>query len=199
MALVIILAILAAAWALSYWWLNKEVAGELVVHNPDGDTGSALVVYHPGPGSFHSQVVDGYVQGLVAGGWRVEVATANPQSPSELASYDLLVVGSPTYWFTPSAPVRRYLRQVGDLGGLPTVTITTGLGAGGRSSKVLQRFVRDAQGSLVEALSFYRLRPNDDDNYASGEQNRALAVEMARKSARSLKPPVGVEPERTAQ
>ena len=139
MALIIILAVLAAAWILSYRWLNKEVASEVEVRNPKGDTGSALVVYHPGPGTFHRQVVAGFVQGLVADGCRVKIASASNQAPEELEGYDLLVLGSPTYWFTPSVPVRRYLRQVGDLGGLPTVTIITGLGAGGRSSKALQR------------------------------------------------------------
>jgi hypothetical protein len=188
MALVIILTVLAAAWILSYWWLNKEVAGEVEVRNPEGDTGSALVVYHPGPGTFHRQVVDSFVEGLVAGGWRVEVATASTQAPTELDNYALLALGSPTYWFTPSVPVRRYLRRLGDLGGLPAVTITTGLGAGGRSSKVLQRYVRDAHGSLVESLTLYRMRPNDDDNYVDATQNMALAVEMAKQAAASLAP-----------
>jgi hypothetical protein len=199
MAVLIVVVVLAASWILANRWLNKEVVEEVEIHNSEGLSGSALVVYHPGPGTFHRQVVGGYVQGLVDGGWRVEVATASDRAPTALDGYDLLVVGSPTYWFTPSVPVRRYVRQVGDLGGLPTVTITTGLGAGGRSSKVLQRTVRDARGSLVEALTFYRLRPNDDDNYANGQQNRALAVEMARESARSLKPPVAGKPGRTAR
>ena len=183
---IIILAILAAAWILSYWWLNQEVAGQVEVRNPEGDTGSALVVYHPGRGTFHRQVVGGFVDGLVGSGWRVEVTTANAQAPTELANYDLLVLGSPTYWFTPSLPIRRYLRQLGDLGGKPVVTIITGLGAGGRSSKALQGAVRKAHGSLVKSLLLYRMRPNDDDNYADGRQNRALAVEMAEQVARSL-------------
>jgi hypothetical protein len=198
MALTIIVTILVASWILSYWWLNREAAEVIELRNPEGERGSALVVYHPGPGTFHRQVVGGFVQGLVASGWRVEVATASAQAPTELTGYHLLVLGSPTYWFTPSVPVRRYLRQVGDLGGLPTVTITTGLGSGGRSSKVLQEYVRDAHGSLVEALTFYRLRPNDDDNYANGAQNRALAVERAEESARSLVLTGDSEPDGTA-
>jgi hypothetical protein len=127
MILIIILALLAAAWILSYWWLNKEVAGKVEIHNPEGDGGSALVVYHPGRGTFHRQVIDGFAEGLVASGWRVEVATASNHAPTELANYDLLVLGSPTYWFTPSLPIRRYVRQIGDLAGQPTVTIVTGL------------------------------------------------------------------------
>jgi flavorubredoxin len=186
MILKIVLAFLAAAWILSYWWLNREVVGKVEVRNAGGDTGSALVVYHPGRGTFHRRVVGGFVEGLVASGWRVEVATASNQAPTELANYDLLVLGSPTYWFAPSLPIRRYLRKLGDLDGQPTVAIVTGLGAGERSSKVLQGKVRDAHGYLVKSLTLYRMRPNDDDNYADGKQNQALAVEMAKQAARSL-------------
>jgi hypothetical protein len=188
MLLIIILAILTAAWTLSYWWLNKEAAGKAEIHNPGGATGSALVVYHPGRGTFHCQVVGGFVEGLVASGWRVEVATAGAQAPTGLAGSDLLVLGSPTYWFMPSVPIRRYVRRLGDLGGQPTVTIITGLGAGGRSSNILRKKVCDAHGSLVKSLTLYRMRPNDDDDYTDGKQNQALAVEMAKQAARSLAP-----------
>jgi hypothetical protein len=188
MALLIILAILAVAWFLSYWWLNQEVAGQREVRNPGGDTGSALVVYHPGRGTFHRRVIGGYVEGLVSSGWRVEVNTASAAAPTELAHHDLLVLGSPTYWFTPSLPIRRYVRRLDDLGGQPTATMVTGLGAGGRSSEILQKEVREANGRLVQSLALYRMRPNDDDNYKVGEQNQALAVEMAAQAARSLAP-----------
>lgn len=183
---IISLAFLAVASILAYRWLNKEVAGKGELHNPEGEGGSALVVYHPGRGTFHRRVVRGFVDGLVAGGWRVGVATASDQAPTELAGYDLLVLGSPTYGFAPSLPVRRYVRRLGDLDGQPTVTIVTGMGAGERSSRILQEHVRAAGGNLVKSLIFYRMRPNDEDNYADGEQNRALAVEMAGQAARSL-------------
>jgi hypothetical protein len=188
MVLIIVLAILAAAWILSYWWLNQEITAKLEIHNPTGGTGSALVVYHPGRGTFHRRVVGGFVEGLVTSGWRVEVTTASNQAPIELANYDLLVLGSPTYWFTPSLPIRRYMRKLGDLAGQPTVTIVTGLGAGERSAKALRGDVRKAHGSLVKSLTFYRMQPNDDDNYADGKQNRALAVELAKQVAQSLAP-----------
>ena len=37
MALAIILPILAAAWILSYWWLNREVPAEVEVCNLEGE------------------------------------------------------------------------------------------------------------------------------------------------------------------
>jgi hypothetical protein len=186
---IVILAVLGATGLATYLWLNQEAGGGVVVHNPEGTAGRALVVDHPGRGSFHPRVIAGFVEGLVAGGWRVEVTPANPQAPVELAGYDLLVLGSPTYWFAPSRPIRRTLRRAGDLAGKRTVTVVTGLGAGGRSSSILGGWVRQANGDVVKALRFYRLRPNDDENYANTGQNMALAVEMARQAATEIPRP----------
>jgi hypothetical protein len=183
---IIVLGILAVAWAALYLWLNAETVSGIEVQNPAGDVGRALVVDHPGRGSFHARVVSGFVEGLVAGGWRVETTTASGQAPTDLSSYDLLVLGSPTYWFTPNWPIRRYLDRLGDLAGQPTVTIITGMGAGERSASMIERQVRRANGELVSGLLFYRMRPNDDNNYVNTEQNQALAVKLATQAARKL-------------
>jgi flavorubredoxin len=102
-----------------------------------------------------------------------------------------LVLGGPTYWFTPNRPIKRFLNRLGDLHGQRTVTIITGLGAGERSASIIQTQVREANGNLVKALLLYKMRPNDDDNFVDGEQNRALAVEIARHAALEIPPPVG--------
>jgi hypothetical protein len=182
----IILFVLAAAWTLSYLWLNQEVVSQIDVRNPEGKTGTALVVYHPGRGSFHSRVVSSFADGLVSGGWRVAVTTASKQAPTDLSSYDLLVLGSPTYWFTPSWTIRRFLRRLGDLEGQPTVTIITGMGAGERSASVMGKLVRGANGNLVKGLLYYWMRPNDDDNYVNTDQNKALAVELAKQAGKEI-------------
>lgn len=189
MVWIILLIVLVVAWAWSYFWLNQEVESEIEIRNPGGDAGTALVVYHPGRGSFHKRVIAGFVEGLVSNGWRVEVATASPRAPTDLAGYDLLVLGSPTYWFTPSWPLRRYLSRLGDLGSQRTVTIITGMGAGGRSSSMIEKQVRKSGGDLVKALLLYWMRPNDNGNYVDTQQNKTLAVEMATQAAREVSLP----------
>lgn len=186
MTWILVLGVLAVGWVSSYLWLNAETVSRIEVQNPAGDAGMALVVDHPGRGSFHARVVSGFVEGLVSGGWRVETTTASGQAPTDLSDYDLLVLGSPTYWFTPSWPIRRYLDRLGDLVGQPTVTIITGMGAGRRSASMIERQVRRANGGLVSGLLFYRMRPNDDDNYVNPEQNQTLAVKLATQAAREL-------------
>lgn len=186
MWLAIVIIVLALAWILSYLWLNKEVVSPVEVRNPEGKTGTALVVDHPGRGSFHVQVVAGFVEGLVDSGWRVEIATMSTQAPTDLSGYDLLVLGSPTYWFTPSWPMRRYLARLGNFEGRRVVTIVTGMGAGERSASIAEKWVRERGGDLVKGLLFYWMRPNDDDNYVNTAQNKGVAVEMVAQAAREL-------------
>ena len=189
MGFAIAVLVLGTAWTLSYLWLNKASPTEVEIHNPEGRAGRALVVDHPGRGRFHVQVVSGFVEGLVSTGWRVERTMASREAPIDLSGYDLLVLGSPTYWFTPSWPIRGYLGRLADLEGQRTVTIVTGMGAGERSAALLAKWVRKANGNLAQRLLFYWMRPNDDDNYVDTAQNKGLAVQMATQAARDLSNP----------
>jgi flavorubredoxin len=184
-ALLVVLVLFVVVVLLDYG-RNKEVVSEIKSLNPEGDGGTALVVYHPGKSDFQHRVFSGFVEGLVSRGWRVEITTPSFRAPTDLSGYDLLVLGGPTYWFTPNRPIRRYLSRLGDLGGQRTVTIITALGAGERSTSVMEKQVREANGDLVNALLLYKMRPNDDDNYIDSQQNQALAVEMATQVAEEV-------------
>ena len=176
-----------AAWGVSVMvGRNREVVSELEILNPDGGAGTALVVYHPGKSDFQHRVFAGFAEGLVASGWRVELTTPSPLTPTDLDGVDLLVLGGPTYGFRPNRPIQTYLSRLGDLGAKPTVTIITALGMGERSTGIMQRLVREANGNLVKALVLYKARPNDEDNPVGGEQNQDLAVEIATQAAKEL-------------
>lgn len=184
--LIVVLVVLAAAAARLYYGRNKDVVSEVKTLNPGGDVGTAFVVYHPGKSDFQRRVISGFAEGLVSNGWRVEITTASDQAPTDLSGCDLLVLGGPTYVFTPNRPIRRYLDRLGDLGGQRTVIIITAMGAGNRSTSIMESLVREANGDLVKSLLLYKMRPNDDDNYVNGKQNRALAVEMATRAAKDV-------------
>jgi hypothetical protein len=179
------LAVLAAVSILSYLWLNKAVASGIRVVNSEGGAGTALVVYHPGRFGFGQRVLTAFVQGLVSNGWRVEVTTASTQSPTDLESYDLLVVSGPTYGFTPSRPILSYLTRLGDVGGKPVVAILTALGAGERSNAILLKAVQEANGELVTSLLLYTVRPNEDLHGIND------AAEIATSAAKEIRPPRG--------
>ena len=187
--------LISALAALAVWgvWLmvgrNREIVSDLQILNPGGKGGTALVVYHPGKSDFQRRVFAGFAEGLVSNGWRVEITTPSPQTPTELTGYDLLVLGGATYGFKPNQPIQRYLSRLGDLGGKPTVTIITALGMGERSTRIMEQLVHQANGHLVKALVLYKARPNDEDNPVGGRQNQNVAVEMATQAALEIELP----------
>jgi flavorubredoxin len=185
-ALIIVPVLIGVVVALLDYGRNREVVSEVKTLNPEGDAGTALVVYHPGKSDFQHRVFSGFVEGLVSRNWHVEITTPSAQAPTDLSGYDLLVLGGPTYWFTSNRPIRRYLSRLGNLRGQRTVTIITALGAGERSTSIMEKQVREANGDLVNALLLYKMRPNDDDNYVDSKQNQALAVEMATQAAEEV-------------
>jgi hypothetical protein len=160
--LVAVVVILAAGMALSHFVTSQEVVSGIEVLNREGDLGTALVVYHPGLTGFHERVTSAFADGLVSNGWRVEMTTASPYAPTDLSSYDLLVLGGPTYFWTPNRPIRSYLSRLGDLGGKRTAIIITSLGMGERSISTMERLVRASNGDLVKSLLLYSLAPNED-------------------------------------
>jgi flavorubredoxin len=167
-----ILVLLLAGMGLIFVGLNQDVASEMQVLNPGGSQGKALLVYHPGKSSFPQQVAQAFADGLVVGGWRVEITTASAKAPSDVSGYDLLVLVAPTYGFMPAPSMQRYVRRLDDLHEQRTVTIVTALGAGDSSSEFMQKLVRDVNGNLAKVLLLTTLAPNDD-RYGS---NDALAI-----------------------
>jgi hypothetical protein len=160
--LVAVVVILAAGMVLLYLVTSQDVASGIEVLNRGGDQGTALVVYHPGLTGFHERVTSAFADGLVSNGWRVEMTTASPYAPTDLSSYDLLVLGGPTYFWTPNRPIKSYLSRLGDLGGKRTAIIITSLGMGDRSISTMERLVRAANGDLLKSLLLYSLAPNED-------------------------------------
>ncbi|HEY74127.1 MAG TPA: hypothetical protein G4N99_12760, partial [Thermoflexia bacterium] len=163
MVLIVVFAALATAGGWMYYGRNREVVSNVEVLNPGGESGTALVVYHPGKSDFQGRVFSGFAEGLTSNGWRAEITTASSQSPTDLSGCDLLVLGGPTYGFAPNLPIRRYIGRLRDLGGQRTVTIITALGVGERSAAIMEGLVREANGDLVKGLLLYKMRPNDDD------------------------------------
>jgi hypothetical protein len=168
------LAILSLSWyGLLSSWINQGVVSAVETVNPDGDTGTALIVYHPGKSSFQRDVSYAFAGGLVANGWRVEITTASSRAPKDLSSYDLLVLGAPTYDWLPAKPIQAYVGRLGDLAGKPTVTIISGAGYTELSQPAMERLVHEAGGQLVRSLAVWTMRPNED-LYGTNDAKEAM-------------------------
>jgi hypothetical protein len=177
-----IVVLYAPSGPLSYW-LNREVVRPLEVLNPEGETGTALVAYHPGKSSFQRDVSHAFAEGLVANGWRVEITTASSEAPTDLSGYDLLVLGAPTYEWLPAKRLQTYVRGLGDLAGQPTVTIISGSGYTLLSQPAMERMVQEAGGRLVESLAVWSARPNDEIHGISDP------LDAMRQAAQAISPP----------
>jgi hypothetical protein len=168
------LAVLSLSWyGLLSSWINQGVVSAVETVNPDGDTGTALIVYHPGKSSFQRDVSDAFADGLVSNGWRVEITTASLRAPKDLSSYDLLVLGAPTYDWLPAKPIQAYVARLGDLAGKPTVTIISGAGYTELSQPAMERLVHEAGGQLVRSLAVWTMRPNED-LYGTNDAKEAM-------------------------
>jgi hypothetical protein len=156
--------------------VQTPVPSELVTVNADGATGTALVVYHPGLNAFQKDATFAFVDGLVSGNWKCEVTTASRVTQTDLSTYDLLVLGAPTYAFKPADPIKRYLEAVGDLRGVPTVLVITGAGSTARAAALLADYVTGANGTLLEILELWQAAPNEEKHGISGAMEVAELV-----------------------
>lgn len=160
----VLVIVVAAAVALVWLFtrMSKEVVSEVMILNAEAKEGTALVVYHPGLTGFHEKATHAFAEGLVSSGWRVEITTASSQAPSDLSSYDLVVLGGPTYQGGPARPVQNYVERLGDLGGKRTVAIVSGLGRTEGSVAVMEGLVRQANGELVKSLPIWAAASNEE-------------------------------------
>jgi flavorubredoxin len=176
---VIGLAMLAVIGAVTAWVEFHAVVSEMTIVNPEGEGGTALIVYQKGLGTFQPRVASAFAEGLVSRGWRVESTTVNSYAPTDLSSYDLLDIGWPTYWFSPSLLLRRYVKRIGALDGKRVVVICTAAGAPAGSCEKMRRIVQAAHGTVVRSLTLFTMRPNegnDDPEEIATNVGREIAL-----------------------
>jgi hypothetical protein len=134
----------------------RELNTPLDVLNAEG-TQIALIIYHPGLTSYAHDAAYAYAQGLVSAGWRVEVATASPQAPTNITRYSLCVLFYPLYDFNPGPTITTQIHRIGNLQGTNTVIVVLGGGLDplDAPSKMTQT-VQNANGTVIELLKAYR-------------------------------------------
>lgn len=125
-----------------------------------GSAGRALIVHHPGESHRHTTFQEALAEGLIAQGWRVDLAAANSAAPTNLTPYRLLVLGCPSYNFKPAAPLLRYLARVGDLAGKPVLIVVSGGGLTEPAARRLNQMARDAHGEVIRMVEVWVRRDN---------------------------------------
>lgn len=138
---------------------QREIVSDIDTINPSGTTGRAFVVYRPGLSSFQKDVTYAFVEGLEENDWIVDITTASAQTPTDLSSHDLLVLGTVTYGGQPHQSVVDYIERLGDLKGKKVVIIVTAA-QGDEVPSILREKVEKANGKVIETLIFFTMSDN---------------------------------------
>ena len=160
--LLITLAVLGGVGAYLEYSVYREISSEVDVLNADSAK-KALMIYHPGLSDFAKNVTYTYAQALAAGGWRVEVVTANSQAPTDISKYQLLVLGWAIYDFNPAPTITNQIHRIGNLNGIDTAIIIMGGGIDPFNVKTsMTKIVEDANGTVIQTVTSFRSQRNFD-------------------------------------
>ena len=152
----VLLVVFAIVFAFLEYSVYREVTTAVEVKNPEG-VKTALLIYHPGLTSYANDVAHNFAEGLAGNGWRVEIATASPQAPTNLSNYRLLTLIWPIYDLGPGPTIANHVKRIGDLQGIDTAIITIGGGIDPFDAvSAMRRTVEDANGTIRASMIIFR-------------------------------------------
>ncbi len=132
---------------------SREIVQDLEIRNPGGTNGTVFVVFRPGVTSFNQDIVNEFIRGLVDSDWRVEVTTSSPETPTNVSTYDLVVLGSPVNGAKPHQSMLDYLARA-NFSGKPVVLILTSGGEDGPGMIYFENATMDAQGVVLSEFQY---------------------------------------------
>ncbi|MCC7406271.1 MAG: hypothetical protein IT288_17895 [Bdellovibrionales bacterium] len=139
---------------------------------------SALIIMHPSwLDGFQEELTAAFASSLAANGWRVERMRARSDQIPELAHYQLIVIGTNTYYWRPDLPTKRVLAQL-NLENKRVVGIVSGAGSTDWAVASLRQLLVESHGEVLDVRPFWLWRPNDE--MRMDEPNREVAVDLAR-------------------
>ena len=147
--------------------------------------GHALILYNPDPiYDLDAQLAYSYSEGLLKSGWSSSIVTYEGLQDSVPPRYDLYVIIANTYNWAPDWPTRNFIEAASWLEGRPVVAITLGSGATGRSCRLLKEVLQGRRVKLLDARTFWLLRPNDESRME--ESNVEVARDLVRTWAENM-------------
>lgn len=156
-----ILVVIGVAAGYVFQKIYAENLSPVTAINPQSSMPKALVIYDPGLSDFQERVTKAFADGLTAK-WHVELTTSSKQTPIDLGSYSLIVLGGPVYGGIPSKPVQDYLDRVGSFESLKVVVLITAAGAGEDAEVWMKEKIEAMGGEVVESIVLSTMTPNED-------------------------------------
>lgn len=174
-----ILAGIAVVWSILTLVVEIKGAESLSILGDESAPKHALIIYDPDPFyNLDEQVCRGFGEGLMdTSRWEVTLATVRAAKKLN-SEYDLYVFCANTYNWAPDWAISHFIKKQARLAGKPAVAITLGSGSTGRSQRILVSQIEKAGFCLLDAQTYWLMRPNDESRM--DESNVAVAVEAAR-------------------
>ncbi|MFX0071121.1 MAG: flavodoxin family protein [Candidatus Hermodarchaeota archaeon] len=151
---IIIIASMLVAANLMMQYIRTDTVSKVETINKNGKTGEVFVAYRPGVSTFQTEITYAFILGLEENDWKIKVTTISSKTPTDLSSYDLIVIGTPTYSSEPHDSVKDYLKDVDDLDNKDVVIIVSAGGSDSALSDMEDR-VKDAGGKVVMSIIVY--------------------------------------------
>jgi phosphoribosylcarboxyaminoimidazole (NCAIR) mutase len=159
-ASLVILAVFGSLATVFEYSVFRETSTSLQIVNPDGAK-TALLIYQPGLTSFAHDITYAFANGLTESGWRVEIATASPQAPTNISKYQLLVLCWPIYDFNPGPTITEQIHRISNLAGIDTVIVAIGGGIDPLNAPLaMDKIVQNANGTVTQTLTSFRSQHN---------------------------------------
>jgi flavorubredoxin len=123
---------------------------------------NALIIMHPSwLDGFQEELTAAFAMSLAAKGWRVERMRARSDQIPELAAFQLIVIGTNTYYWRPDLPTKRVLAQL-NLESKRVVGIVSGAGSTDWAVASLRQLIVESHGEVLEVRPYWLWRPNDE-------------------------------------
>jgi hypothetical protein len=182
--LLALVALLLAAWA------GISVLVQIPRSSPleslgQGFRGRALILWHRNPiDPFLENVTRAFADGLANRGWTVERTTYHASLAFDPGRYDLIVIATNTFNWSPDFPTKRFLAGTKALSGTPVVAIVTGFGSTGRAERITRELLEASGARVLDVRPFWEMRPNDESHM--DRPNREAAFDLARRWGQEL-------------
>jgi flavorubredoxin len=180
----IVLGVLAIGTGVFYilmrgWDKEKPSKTETLQPESGEPLGKALIVYHPGAIGYTEEIAYAIGEGLQLMNWEVTLDRANKATVAGLTTYDVLLVGSPTYASTPRPPIMAYIDRCIELEGKKIVVFATGGHTPEESNKKMKAKLEQRGAKFVDSFGASLKQ--------KGAEANNLAKEFGKKLANALK------------
>ncbi len=182
---IVILLVVLLLWVCLTLFTQYSGRGPSIPITSDHSSQNCLIVYNPDPFyNFDFLICDKIAEGLKTVGFDSQIMTLDKTKNVELSTYELIVICSNTYNFSPDWSTQKWIKEK-NLLNKKTIAVTLGAGSTKRSKDKLEKLLLHNGASVIESKSFWLMKPNDQEK--SNKTNEQVALEMAFELGRSVK------------